>query len=215
MKIYKISILLLLILGLTGCKSPAATDSSKSTSAKTETNQVCPDEYTVKLKTTQGDILIDVKKEWAPLGAQRFYTLVKENYYTDVAFFRVIDGFIAQFGISGDPELNTKWRNNKIDDDPVKHDNTTGTVTFAMGGPGTRTTQIFINFKDNKPLDKMGFAPFGIIKDMTNVNKLYSGYGEGAPRGQGPSQMLLQTKGSEYLKPAFPKMDYILNASIL
>ncbi len=213
--IFTLNLLLLIFSGCNGVNSLKTPQKSKKESKSSSANTLCPDKYSVKLKTTQGDIIIDVKKEWAPIGAQRFYELVNQGFYTDIAFFRVIDGFIAQFGISGDPQLNAKWRNNHIKDDPVKESNTSGTVTFAMGGPDTRTTQIFINIKDNKQLDSMGFAPFGTVRDMKNVKNLYSGYGEGAPRGKGPSQMLLQTKGSAYLKPAFPEMDYIINATVI
>lgn len=187
---------------------------SKSPVAK-ETPANCPDKYSVKLETTQGDIIIDVTKTWAPLGAQRFWQLVNEGYYTDIAFFRVIDGFIAQVGIHGSPEMNTKWRNNKIQDDPVVQKNEKGTVVFAMGGPNTRTTQIFINLKNNAQLDGMGFAAFGKVRDMNTVEKLHTGYGEGAPRGRGPSQALLQKQGNKYLKASFPMLDYIKNASII
>ena len=170
MKNLILSLLLLFTAVSAGCRPQKKdTGEKNSTAPSDKTEKDCPDEYSVKLKTTQGDIIIDVKKEWAPLGAQRFYTLVKSGYYTDIAFFRVIDGFIAQFGISGDPALNTEWRNRKIQDDPVVQSNTAGTVTFAMGGKNTRTTQVFINLKDNKALDKMGFAPFGKVRDMKNV----------------------------------------------
>lgn len=176
-----------------------------------------PDAFTVKLATTKGDILIDVKREWAPLGADRFYNLVKAGYYEDVAFFRVIGGFMAQAGISGDPELNAIWREARIPDDPVKASNLPGYVTFATGGPNTRTTQFFINFVDNHRLDSMGFAPFGKVRDesMDVVNKLYAGYGEGAPRGKGPSQGRIQTEGNAYLKKEFPELDYIERATVV
>lgn len=174
----------------------------------------CPDRFTAVLATTKGEIRIDVTKADAPLGAQRFYDLVKSGYYTDVAFFRVIPGFMAQAGIHGDPTVNAKWRGNRIADDPVRGSNVRGTVSFAMGGPGTRTTQFFINLADNPRLDGMGFAPFGRVADMTTVDGLYGGYGEGAPSGQGPNQMMLQTRGNAWLKPAFPRLDYILSAAI-
>ena len=130
--------------------------------------------------------MIEVHRDWAPNGADRFYELVKSGYYTDVAFFRVINGFMVQFGISGDPALDSEWRAKPISDDSVKASNSRGTVTFAMAGPNTRTTQVFINFVDNSRLDSMGFSPFGKVRDMSTVDALYSGYGEGAPRGRGP-----------------------------
>ena len=213
----KIIILLAAILPvLIACKSNTPTAESTDTPQKAVNYpKDCPDTYTVKMETTKGDIIIDVTKAWAPLGAQRFWELVTSGYYTDVAFFRVISGFIAQAGIHGDPEMNKEWRENRIQDDPVKQGNEPGTVVFAMGGPNTRTTQFFINFKENKQLDSMGFAAFGKVRDMSVVEKLYSGYGEGAPRGKGPSQMLMQTKGNEYLKGSFPQLDYIKKATII
>lgn len=177
--------------------------------------QQAPDEYTVELTSTQGPVLIDVYREWSPNGADRFYDLVQDGYYTDVAFFRVISGFMAQTGIHGDPAVGAKWRDENIPDDPVKGSNTRGTVSFAMAGPGTRTTQFFINFVDNSRLDSMGFSPFGKVRDMSTVDALYSGYGEGAPRGRGPSQGQLQAQGNAYLKKDFPKLDYIKSARVV
>ena len=174
-----------------------------------------PDEYAVELDTTKGAIVIDVHRGWAPRGADRFYELVQNGYLTDVAFFRVIGGFMAQVGISGDPALNAEWRTKRIPDDPVKASNTRGTVTFATSGPDSRTTQFFINFGDNSRLDGMGFAPFGKVKDMAPVDALYDGYGEGAPRGRGPSQGRLQTEGNDYLRKSFPKLDYIKSARVI
>jgi cyclophilin family peptidyl-prolyl cis-trans isomerase len=178
-------------------------------------DEKAPEKFAVKFVTTQGDIVIDVEREWTPRGADRFYTLVKSGYYTDVAFFRVLEGFMAQTGISGDPQVNAKWRVKRIKDDAPKKSNSQGMVTFAMGGPNSRTTQFFINFGDNLRLDSMGFAPFGKVREMTTVNKLYSGYGEGAPRGKGPSQGRLQREGNTYLKAEFPQFDYIKSAAIL
>ncbi|MCB9546080.1 MAG: peptidylprolyl isomerase [Myxococcales bacterium] len=177
--------------------------------------ETAPDKYTVKFETTKGDILIDVEKAWAPRGADRFYNLVKIGYYDDVAFFRVIGGFMAQVGISGVPERNSVWRNARIDDDPVKGSNTRGMVTFATAGPNTRTSQFFINFADNSRLDRMGFAPFGKVRDMAIVDALHAGYGEGFPRGQGPDQGKLQAEGNTYLRKDFPNLDYIKKASIV
>lgn len=174
-----------------------------------------PDKYAVKLTTTKGDIIIDVDRSWAPNGADRWYNLVKNGYYSDIAFFRVINGFMAQVGISGAPKLNAVWRMARIKDDPVKQSNTRGMVTFATAGPNTRTTQFFINFGNNSRLDGMGFAPFGKVRDMKTVDALHSGYGEGAPRGQGPSQGRMQQEGNPYLKKDFPKLDYIKSAEIM
>lgn len=179
------------------------------------TDQTAPDKFAVVLETTKGDIVIDVERAWAPKGADRFYSLVKAGYYTDVAFFRVIEGFMAQVGIHGEPAMNTIWRQRRIQDDPkgVKS-NTRGLVSFATAGPNTRTVQFFINFGDNNRLDGMGFTPFGKVRDMKPVDALYSGYGEGAPRGKGPFQGRLQQEGNPYLKKEFPEMDYIKKARI-
>ena len=182
--------------------------------AKVE-EEATPSKYTVELDTTKGPIVIEVHRDWAPQGADRFYELVKSGYYDDVAFFRVIAGFMAQVGISGNPELNVKWRARPIPDDSVKASNTRGTVTFATSGPNSRTTQFFINFADNSRLDSMGFAPFGKVKDMAPVDAIYDGYGEGAPRGRGPSQGRIQSEGNDYLRESFPKLDYIKSAKII
>ena len=174
-----------------------------------------PATYSVKFVTSKGDILIDVTREWAPNGADRFYNLVKIGYFEDIAVFRVIGGFMAQFGIHGDPAVARVWRNAKITDDPVKGTNSAGMLTFATAGPNTRTTQLFMNLGDNKRLDGMGFAPFGKLRSMDVLNTIYSGYGEGAPSGRGPAQGLVQSRGNEYLKAQFPKLDYILRAELI
>ncbi len=181
----------------------------------TVAKEQAPATFTVKFETTKGDMLIDVTRAWAPNGADRFYNLVKIGYFDDTAVFRVIGGFMAQLGISSDPKVSEVWRAAKIDDDPVKESNLPGYVTFAMAGPNSRTTQIFFNFVDNNRLDPMGFAPFGKLRDMETLNELYGGYGEGAPRGRGPHQGLLQSKGGPYLKEKFPLLDYVTKASIV
>lgn len=211
------AILVLLIGCFSGCKGN--TDEATSGTKKAESDKQkgpAPEEFEVKLETTKGDIIIDVKRAWSPNGADRFYELVESGYYTDTAFFRVIDGFMAQVGISGDPAVNETWRERGVLDDPVKASNTRGMVTFAMSGrPNSRTTQFFINFKDNKNLDGMRFAPFGKVRDMKVVDSLYKGYGEGAPHGMGPSQGRIQKEGNTYLKKEFPKLDYILFAKVM
>jgi peptidyl-prolyl cis-trans isomerase A (cyclophilin A) len=177
---------------------------------------VAPPQYKVRLETTKGDFIIQVTRAWAPLGADRFYNLVKAGYFTDVAFFRVIEGFMAQFGIHGDPKLNGKWEPARIQDDPVKESNVRGMISFATAGPGTRTTQLFINFGDNSKLDTMGFSPFGkVIEGMPVVDALYKDYGEGYPNGRGPSQGRIQSEGNPYLKSEFPKLDYIKQATFV
>ncbi|MCO4762280.1 MAG: peptidylprolyl isomerase [Myxococcales bacterium] len=176
-----------------------------------------PGVYKVKFSTTQGDFTMTVHREWAPKGADRFYNLVKAGYFTDIGFFRNIAGFMVQFGIHGEPTVNAAWRGARISDDPGKQSNKLGFVTFATSGKDSRTTQIFINYKDNSFLDRMGFSPFAIVdaEGMAVVNKLYKGYGEGAPRGKGPDQGRLQREGNKYLKAEFPKMDFCKSAVVL
>ncbi|MCS6798870.1 MAG: peptidylprolyl isomerase [Myxococcota bacterium] len=173
-----------------------------------------PERFIARLETTEGPIRIEVRRAWAPHGADRFYNLVRAGYYDDVAFFRVLEGFVAQAGIHGDPRVNAVWREATIPDDPVVQSNVRGTVAFAMAGPGTRTTQFFISYGDNRQLDAMGFAPFGRVLDMTAADRLHAGYGEGAPRGQGPDQSRIQREGNEYLRRNFPELDYIVSARI-
>jgi peptidyl-prolyl cis-trans isomerase A (cyclophilin A) len=170
-----------------------------------------PAQFKVKVTTTKGDFVIEAHRDWAPNGVDRFYNLVKVGYYDDVAFFRVIKGFMVQFGINGDPAANRVWREARIKDDPTHvQSNARGMVTFAMAGPNTRTTQLFINYADNGNLDNMGFAPIGkVVKGMDVVDAIEGMYGEGAPQGAGPAQGRVQSEGNAYLKAQFPKLDYI------
>ena len=174
-----------------------------------------PDTYKARFETTKGAFVITVNRAWAPLGADRFYNLVKNGYYDDCRFFRIIDGFMAQIGMHGDPSVQRAWTSARLQDDPVKESNKRGYVTFAHAGPNSRTTQFFINFGDNVGLDKQGFAPFGqIVSGMGVVDKINAEYGEGAPRGKGPDQGRLQAEGNAYLNKEFPKLDYIKSATI-
>jgi peptidyl-prolyl cis-trans isomerase A (cyclophilin A) len=178
-------------------------------------NEKAPPVYKAKFDTSKGTFVIEVHRDWSPNGADRFYNLVKNGYYNDVRFFRVIDGFMVQFGISGNPDLSAVWREARIPDDKVKESNQRGYVSFATAGPGTRTTQVFINFGDNAGLDGQGFSPFGqVVSGMDVVDALYKGYGEGAPRGRGPDQGRMQTEGNAYLMTDFPKLDYVKKATI-
>jgi peptidyl-prolyl cis-trans isomerase A (cyclophilin A) len=177
--------------------------------------RTAPERFTVVLETTRGDLHMDVRRSWAPLGADRFYNLVKQGFYEDVAFFRVIEGFVAQVGLHGDPAVNTLWRTQRIEDDPVTQSNLPGMVTFAMGGKNSRTTQFFINLGNNANLDAMGFAPFGRVRELDVLKTLHAGYGEGAPGGRGPLQARIQREGNAYLKAEFPQLDYIKRALIV
>ena len=174
-----------------------------------------PATYKVKFDTSKGPFVVEVTRAWAPRGADRFYNLVKNGFYDNVRFFRVISGFMVQFGIHGDPGVMANWRTAQIQDDPVTQSNTRGMITFATAGPNTRTSQVFINFANNSQLDQSGFAPFGkVVSGMNVVDALNAEYGEGAPRGRGPDQSRLQSEGNAYLAKDFPRMDYIKKATI-
>lgn len=178
-------------------------------------NARAPESYKAKFETSKGAFVIQVTRSWAPNGADRFYNLVKNGFFDDARFFRVIDGFMVQFGISGNPDVSAAWTNATIPDDPVRESNARGTVTFATAGPNTRTTQVFINFNNNSMLNGQGFAPFGkVVSGMNVVDSFYKGYGEGPPRGNGPNQGLLKAQGNAYLLTQFPKLDYIKKATI-
>jgi peptidyl-prolyl cis-trans isomerase A (cyclophilin A) len=191
---------------LAGCsKKPEETAASKDEKA--------PAVFRVNFDTSKGGFVVEVTREWAPLGADRFYSLVKANFFDGTRFFRVLPGFMAQFGLAGNPAENTKWP--AIDDDRVTQSNKPGYVTFATAGPHTRTTQMFINYGDNARLDADGFSPFGrVVSGMDVVTNLYGEYGEGAPQGQGPAQGLIQAEGNSYLERNFPKLDYIKTARL-
>jgi len=170
-------------------------------------------DFVVVFNTTKGIMVLDVHRSWAPLGARRFHALVASGFLDGVAFFRVIPRFMAQFGLSGTPKENGRWP--PIRDDPVVASNTRGTVTYAKAGPNTRTTQIFMNFRNNKGLDAGGFAPFARLRNesLAVLDRLYGGYGESLPRGKGPTQGRIRTEGERYLRE-FPLLDRILHASI-
>ena len=172
-------------------------------------NEKSPDQYKVRFETSKGNIVIQVQREWAPIGSDRFYTLVKNGFLNGDWFFRVVPKFIIQFGLNGDPKLNARWRQARIKDDPVRENNLRGTVVFATSGSNSRTTQLFINTNDNVQLDGNGFAPFGrVIAGMNVVDQIYAGYGEQ------PDQTRIQTEGNAYLEKEFPQLDYIKTAIV-
>jgi peptidyl-prolyl cis-trans isomerase A (cyclophilin A) len=178
-------------------------------------NETAPDVYKVKFDTSKGPFVVEVHRDWAPNGADRFYNLVKNGFYDNDRFFRVVEGFMVQFGINGNPKLSSVWRDANIKDDPVTQSNKRGMITFATSGPNSRTTQVFVNFNNNVGLDDQGFSPFGkIVSGMNVVDALYNGYGEGAPRGSGPDQGRVQAEGNAYLNKDFPMLDYIKKATI-
>lgn len=177
--------------------------------------RAAPDSFDVAFETGKGRFVVRAYRAWAPIGVDRFHYLVSNGYYDRVKFFRNIQDFMVQFGIHGDPDVNTAWRDLNIADDPVRQSNTEGMVTYATGGPNTRTTQLFINKANNANLDQMGFAPIGrVISGIDVVMKLFEGYGEGAPRGGGPEQGRLSREGNRYLNTYFPQLDSIITARV-
>jgi peptidyl-prolyl cis-trans isomerase A (cyclophilin A) len=176
-----------------------------------------PDTFVVRFTTTRGPFDVQFVRAWAPRGADRVYYLVRNRYYDGVRFFRVLPGFVAQFGESGDPRIAKLWDVRTFPDDPVKQSNTRGTVTFATAGPNTRTTQLFVSYSNNNArLDKLGFAPLGrVVAGMGVVDSLYSGYGVGPPKGKGPDQDRMAAEGDAYLAKNFPKLDWIRSAKVV
>jgi cyclophilin family peptidyl-prolyl cis-trans isomerase len=182
-----------------------------------ELAQPAPDSFRVVLETSRGKITAMARRAWAPHGVDRFYYLTKHHYYDSTYFFRVIEDFVAQFGISGNPSVNAAWTTRRMPDDPVRHSNTRGTISYASEGPNTRTAQLFINLRDNPKLDTYGsgFPPIAEITDGFNVAQtLFDGYGEGAPAGLGPRQELFMDQGNAYIQRYFPKLDQIHRATI-
>lgn len=195
---------------------PESTAAESSPAENAAINSENKNVFQVKFETSKGDFVVEVHPDWAPNGAARFKELVENKVFDDARFFRVIEGFMVQFGIAADPKVSAEWRNKQIKDDRVSQSNTRGMVTFATAGPNTRTSQIFINFGNNAFLDNQGFAPFAkIVEGMDVVDSLYNGYGEGAPNGNGPSQGRIQSEGNAYLTKDFPKLDYIKKATLV
>jgi peptidyl-prolyl cis-trans isomerase A (cyclophilin A) len=211
-----------IVWGLTEPQATAGKPASQHSAARrsllkpSSLNEQAPATFKAKFTTTKGDFVVEVTRAWAPLGSDRFYNLVKNHFYDGAAFFRVLPGFVAQFGLSAKPEISRVWASATIKDDPVTQSNLTGFLTFATAGPSTRTTQIFINLADNQNLDGMGFAPFGkVVEGMDVAQKFYSGYGEGAPGGNGPNQGQITNEGKAYLDKSFPLLDSIKTAVIV
>jgi peptidyl-prolyl cis-trans isomerase A (cyclophilin A) len=182
-----------------------------------ELAQPAPDSFLVNFETSRGSFAVMARSAWAPTGVRRFYHLARRGYYDSTYFFRVVENFVAQFGMPGDPAVYAAWRDRRIADDSVRHSNTRGTLSFASQGPNTRSVQLFLNLKDNPRLDAIagGFAPIGeVVEGMTVVDGLYDGYGEGAPRGLGPRQETIAAQGNDYLRRHFPKLDFIRRAAV-
>ncbi len=206
--------------------SAATADSPKAATTTSKSNPAlmlpeiardrAPDRFRVRFQTTKGPFVVEATRDWAPLGVDRFYNLVRIGFFHDVAFFRAVDHFIIQFGVHGDPDVNKVWSVATIPDDPPKKSNERGLLSFARGAANSRTTQIFINLKDNLELDSAGFVPIARVVDgMDVVDRLYTGYGELHPKGNGPRFQLLNLQGNAYLRMHFPKMDYIESAKII
>jgi peptidyl-prolyl cis-trans isomerase A (cyclophilin A) len=217
--------------GSTAPAKPKSSTAQKSTAAKTSASTAksydrallhpallkdkAPETYQVKFETSKGDFTVSVTRAWAPLGADRFYNLAKHHFFDNGSFFRVLKGFVAQFGISAYPPVSAVWEKATIKDDSVTQSNKKYFLTFATAGPNTRTTQLFINLADNPRLDGMGFAPFGqVTEGMSVVDNLYADYGEGAPGGSGPNQDEIQKQGKPYLDKNFPNLDFVKTTTL-
>lgn len=198
------------LVGLVCAQFLVASCADKSSpAARNNAPRQAPDSFRVTFETSRGPFVVQVSRAWAPLGADRFYDLTQQHFFDDSRFFRVVPGFVVQFGLNGDPKVNEPWDAKRLSDDSVRQTNARGTIVFAMQGPNTRTHQLFINLADNPRLDGMGFAPVGRVVDGMNVvDSLYSAYGES------PDQTLIQTLGNPYLDRTFPKLDRIKTAKI-
>ncbi len=182
---------------------------------KTAVPKHAPEVFRVAFETTKGTFVVEVTRAWAPRGADRFHEAVIKKIYDGARFYRVVPRFVVQFGLKGDPATDRYWSNMYIPDDPVTQNNTRGTLSFAMAGAATRTTQVFINLQDNLRLDTMGFAPFGkVVSGMDVVDNLFKGYGDAPPSGVGPDQGRIKDEGNEYLDRFFPRLDHIKSAVI-
>ena len=202
------------------CRTDSGGNRAASALTRPDKNAIAtaaPDSFKVAFETTKGNFTVVAHRDWAPRGVDRFYHLVRLGFFDDARFFRVLRGFMAQFGMNGDPRVTAVWNPLTIADDPVKQKNLRGMVTFAAGGaPNTRSTQLFINYADNTNLDGMGFAPIGqVVEGMATVDSLYANYGEGAPDGAGPDQGRIAAEGNAYLDQNFPRLDFIRRARIV
>ena len=227
-RIVRISIALTISAAVSACTDGSggggggAASASTASAALTKPDKAAiatpaPDSFRVAVETSKGNFTILVHRDWAPNGADRFYHLVQLGFFDNARFFRVLQGFMAQFGVNGDPRVSAAWEDMNIQDDPVKQSNKRGMVTFAQSSaPNTRSTQLFINYADNSNLDGMGFAPIGeVVEGMAAVDSLYGDYGEGYPQGAGPDQMRIVAEGNKYLEANFPKLDFIRTARIV
>jgi peptidyl-prolyl cis-trans isomerase A (cyclophilin A) len=203
----------LALLSALGCDSTPSSDVALPSGAA-ETR--APAVFLTRFETSKGPFVIETRRSWAPRGADRFHQLVRSGFFDNTRFFRVVTSFMVQFGAHGEPDVNKAWEALVIPDDSVTQSNRRGFVSFAMAGPNTRTTQIFINLIDNTQLDAMGFAPFGqVVEGMAVVDSLFADYGDSPPSGFGPDQMRLMREGNAYLEREFPKLDFVRTARII
>ncbi len=210
------------MLGTTSCES-LAMFGCKQIAADPKAS--VPDSFVVAFETSRGRFDVMARRRWSPLGVDRFHQLVTAQHFDNARFFRVIKDFVAQFGLSGDPKLDAEWKNRCFADEPVQHSNTRGTLSFARGGPGTRSVQLFVNLKANPKLDSLsgfGFPPIGeVVQGMDVVDSLYTEYGDAAPKSgtqlgrEGPSQDSIMAQGNAYLMRGWPKLDYITTAHVV
>ena len=175
-----------------------------------------PEVFRVRFETSRGQFVVEARRSWSPAGADRFFYLARNRFYDGNRFFRVVSRFMVQFGVSGDPAVSAVWGERFIRDEQVLHANERGTVSFATSGRDSRSTQLFINYANNRSLDRQGFAPIGrVVEGMEVVDSLFAGYGEGPPMGRGPDQRRIVQEGNDYLKREFPRLDYIAKARIV
>jgi peptidyl-prolyl cis-trans isomerase A (cyclophilin A) len=199
-----------------GCGRAGSDDASRPMAKASEPAPTAPAVFRVRFETSRGAFVVESRRDWAPHGVDRFHQLVASGFFDNARFFRVIPGFVVQFGMHGDPDVARTWEPLTIPDDPVSQSNQRGAVTFATAGPNTRTTQLFINLADNSNLDGMGFAPIGTVIDgMAVVDGLYGGYGDGPPGGRGPDQPRIRREGNAYLERDFPQLDFIRTARLV
>ncbi len=177
--------------------------------------ETAPETFRVRFETSEGAFVVAATRAWAPLGVDRFYNLVRGGFFDDTRVYRVVDGFVAQFGLNGDPYVNQAWKTEYLVDDPVTQTNRRGRVTFAKGGLHSRTTEIFVSLRDNPQLDESGFAPFGeVVEGMEVVDAFHAAYGDGPPRGEGPYQAMVEARGNAYLDAEFPELTRIERATV-
>jgi len=208
MKAYLLPLLVLSIM-FTSCSSTEKATTGGGPVDPSKWTKQSPASYKARFETTAGPFTVEVQREWSPLGADRFYNLVQSGYFNGARFFRVVPGFVVQFGLNADPGITAAWKSLNLQDDPVRRSNGRGFLSFATSGPSTRTTQLFINLGDNVRLDQMGFSPFGLVTEgMEAVDKITAEYAES------PQQPEIEQKGEAYLQQNFPKLDKVTKASV-